>query len=355
MDIAGKRIQDNSIFFIAEAGVNHNGDMDLARKLIDEAATAGADAVKFQAYDAEKLVAEDGPKAAYQEEQTNHDSQLEMLREYELTRDQHRELMQYSEKVGIIYLATPFDRENAEFLNDEGVQAIKLGSGELNNWPLLETVAEFDQPSIVSTGMGTMSEVVDAYKIFETADAGDNVIFLHCTSSYPTAIEHVNFRAMETMQTALPTPIGYSDHTTAVETPAMAVAAGAVIVEKHLTLNRSMEGPDHSASMEPEDIDTAISLAQKSAKMRGRPEKTVTKPETDVQYIARKSLHVNTNLNEGDILTKDNVAIKRPANGLSPTLYNSVIGERVTRKLQPDEAIGPDDIAVDVPANNSYK
>lgn len=339
MEIDGTRISEQSVYFVAEAGVNHNGDMDLARDLVDAAVESGADAVKFQAYRAEKLVSEDAPKAEYQEENVADQSQLEMLREYELSRDQQRELMSYCAEAGITFLSTPFDRESAQFLADSDIAAIKLGSGELNNNPLLETVAAIDRPAIISTGMSTMSEVVDAYEIFVENDAEDDIVMLHCTSSYPAAQKHTNLRAMQAMNDALPVPIGYSDHTQAVETPALAVAAGATVVEKHLTLNRSMDGPDHQASMEPDQMDEAVSLARLAAESRGRPDKRITPPEEELRFVARKGLYASKPIKAGETFSRENVGIKRPARGLAPTKYDDVVGKRATTDLGRDDPI----------------
>ncbi|WP_226022867.1 N-acetylneuraminate synthase [Halomicrobium salinisoli] len=347
MRIDGTPISDRSVYFIAEAGVNHNGDLQTARRLIDAAVESGADAVKFQSYVAEELVASDAPKAEYQDEAVEEKSQLEMLREYELSRDEQRDLMSYCDEVGITFLSTPFDRESAAFLDECDVDAIKIGSGELNNYPLLETVAAMDRPAIVSTGMATMSEVVDAYEIFAEAGTDDQLVMLHCTSSYPASIEHVNLRSMRAMDDALPIPIGYSDHTQAVETPALAVAAGATVIEKHLTLDRSMEGPDHQASMEPDDLSESISLARTAAVARGRPDKRVTPPEEEIKFVARKGLYAREPVEAGQTFTRENVAIKRPARGLPPTEYETVLGSRAATTLERDDPIT--EFAVDSP------
>jgi len=345
MNIGGKSIGGTeSPYFIAEAGVNHNGERELAEDLVDTAAAAGADAVKFQTFSADRLVSEDAPTAAYQEEQTGIESQREILRQYELDRAEHRHLQSYCSEQGITVLSTPFDPRSADMLVDLGVPAIKLGSGELDNEPLLEHVAAYDLPLIVSTGMGTMAEVHTAHDIINSVDPTADVAFLHCTTSYPCERSDVNLRAMKRMGEELPVPVGYSDHTTLPETPALAVAAGASIVEKHFTMDRALPGPDHQASLEPEELHRAVSLVESAATMLGSGEKKPTDTERELIGKSRKGLHAATDIPAGIEIREEHVDVLRPATGLSPRQYNEVVEARSAADIIADEPITAADV-----------
>lgn len=345
MEIDGSEIRDGSVFFVAEAGVNHNGDLDRARELIDAAAEAGADAVKFQTFTTDRLVAEDAPKADYQDEQTDDgSSQRDMLERYELSAADHRELLDYCEDAGITFLSTPFDAESVALLDDLDVAAVKVGSGELTNHPLIRRIARLGRPMIVSTGMATWAEVEDAYDAIREADPEIPVSLLHCVSSYPADVTDVNLRAMEQMDEEFPVPVGYSDHTTAVETPAIAVGAGAVVVEKHFTLDRSLPGPDHEASLEPDELAQAVELAREAATARGTPEKEPVDAEVENRTVARKSLHAARAIEEGETITDESVEVLRPATGLSPAALDSVLGREAETDLDPHDPITADAI-----------
>ena len=335
---------DNDPYFIAEAGVNHNGNLDLAEELIDVAASAGADAVKFQTFSAERLVTEHAETADYQKEQTDFETQQEMLQQYELGRGDHVQLMQYSNEQDITFLSTPFDSESADLLNELDLPAIKIGSGDLDNHPLLEHVAAFEKPMIVSTGMGTMEEIHEAYDVITSVDSGAEIVFLHCTSAYPCAISDVHLRAMQTIDDELPTPVGYSDHTTLPETPALAVAAGACAVEKHFTIDRSLSGPDHNASLEPDKLQQAISLVETAAEALGGDEKTPTATENELRNKSRKGLHAATDIPAGTQITEEHIEILRPATGLSPRQYNVVAGARAATDIASGDPITAGDI-----------
>ena len=335
---------NNDPYFIAEAGVNHNGDIDLAEELIDVAASAGADAVKFQTFSTERLVSEHAEIADYQKEQTDFKSQREMLRQYELDYDDHMRLIEHSNEQNITFLSTPFSPESADLLKDLDIPAIKLGSGELDNHPLLEHVAGFGRPMIVSTGMGTMEEVHEAYDVITSVDSEADVVFLHCTSAYPCDISEVNLRVMQKMDDELPTPVGYSDHTTLTETPSLAVAAGATVIEKHFTIDRSLPGPDHRASLEPDELQRAISLVEIGSTLLGDDKKVPTPTERENMDKSRKGLHAATDIPAGRRITDDHVDILRPATGLSPRRYDAVIGTRTAT----DIAAGDPITAVDV-------
>lgn len=340
-------IDTSSGYFIAEAGVNHDGDIAVAKRLIEVAAEAGADAVKFQTFTTDRLVTEEARKAEYATETTTKDqTQREMLREYELSEADHRTLQEHSREHDITFLSTPFDKGSADLLYDLDVPAIKIGSGELNNRPLLEYIAELGKPMIVSTGMATLTEVKDAHGWITDVSPDLEVAFLHCTSEYPAKVRDINLRAMQTMSDELPTPIGYSDHTTAVEVPGFAVAAGANIVEKHFTLDSSRPGPDHEASLEPSELREAVRIAKLAAEANGSPEKLPTDTEIENRKASRKSLHAGTRINEGERFTKANIDIKRPANGLPPLEIRTVTGKKSRTDLEPGDPI-IDDVVED--------
>jgi N,N'-diacetyllegionaminate synthase len=279
--IGSTPVDAGSVYVIAEAGVNHNGDLERAKEMIDAAAESGADAVKFQTFTADRLVADSAPTATYQDDTTDAESQSELLERYELGRNAHIRLQRYCDGRDITFLSTPFDAESADLLHELDVPAIKLGSGELTNHPLLRHVAEFGRPMIVSTGMGRIDEIRAALAEIRDVDPDADVALLHCTTAYPADVAEVNLRAMERMAEEFDVPVGYSDHTTLVEMPAFATAAGALIVEKHLTLDRSLPGPDHHASLEPDEFDRAVTLARQAALARGNPEKRPTESERE--------------------------------------------------------------------------
>jgi N-acetylneuraminate synthase/N,N'-diacetyllegionaminate synthase len=331
-------------YFIAEAGVNHNGDMDLAEDLIDAAASAGAAAVKFQTFSADRLVTQNAPQADYQEEHTDEENQREMLERYELSRADHRRLITYCENEDITFLSTPFDPDSASFLAECDVSAIKLGSGELDNHPLLNHVAGLDRPLVVSTGMGTMDEVTTAYDVINSTENPPDVAFLHCTSAYPAAIDDVNLRAMQSMAKELPVPIGYSDHTTEPETPAFAVAAGATILEKHFTMDRSLPGPDHEASLEPDELDRAVDLANMAWRALGSPEKRPTESESRNIETIRKGIYAAKEIATGEEISEDDLRVLRPATGLSPKHMDRVVGSRATTQIKEGTPVNRSDI-----------
>jgi N-acetylneuraminate synthase/N,N'-diacetyllegionaminate synthase len=339
MELDGVTLGVDRAYVIAEAGVNHNGSIEMAENLIDAAADSGADAVKFQTFSADRLVTTDAAKADYQTESTGEGSQYEMLKQYELDRAAHERLMSYCEEREITFLSSPFDPESADMLADLGVSAIKIGSGELDNHPLLKHVAEFGLPLIVSTGMGTMEEVYAAHDTIRSVDPNIEVAFLHCTSSYPCSITDVNLRAMETMMDELAVPVGYSDHTTLPETPAFAVAAGAAIVEKHFTLDSTLPGPDHKASLEPPELSRAVELVEAAFQSRGSSVKKPTEAELENRSVVRKSLHAAVDIPAGTQLEEQHITVVRPATGLSPSNFSTVLGAQTVKELQAGEPI----------------
>jgi N-acetylneuraminate synthase/N,N'-diacetyllegionaminate synthase len=341
----------DAVYVVAEAGVNHNGDVEVAERLVDAAAESGADAVKFQTFAADRLVTEEAPKAEYQDETTDDRSQREMLENYELSRADHERLQSYCDERGVTFLSTPFDAESADLLADLGVPVVKIGSGELDNLPLLEHVAAVGRPMIVSTGMGTMAEVREAFETICGANPDVDLVFLHCTSAYPTEMADANLRAMETMAEELPVPVGYSDHTTAPETPGLAVAAGATVVEKHFTLSKRLPGPDHRASLEPDELDRAVSLAREAAVARGDPEKRPTSEERENRSVIRKSVHATERVPAGETLTAERVAVTRPADGLPPKTYETLVGATVSETLARGEAVTKNVVDAEIDAS----
>jgi len=257
-----------------------------------------------------------------------------MLKQYELDRSAHERLIAYCDQREITFLSTPFDPDSADMLADLGVPAIKLGSGELDNHPLLEHVAGLGLPMIVSTGMGTMDEVHAAHETIRSAAPDASVVFLHCTSAYPCSVDDVNLRAMETMIDELDVPVGYSDHTTLPETPGLAVAAGATVVEKHFTLDSTLPGPDHEASLEPAELERAVEIAHVASRLKGDAEKRPTEIEVDNRSTIRKSLHASVDIPAGTRLKKEHLDILRPADGISPALYESLLGTETTAAVQ---------------------
>lgn len=344
------KIEENEIgseeepYFIAEAGVNHNGNLEIAKCLIDAAANADADAVKFQTFSADRLVTRDAQKAEYQEVKGDEETQYEMLQRYELNRDAHRRLIAYSAQQSITFLSTPFDPESADMLADLGVPAIKVGSGELDNHPLLEHIADLDLPMIVSTGMGTLKEVHEAHEAITAANPDIEMAFLHCTSSYPAAVEDANLGAMQTMAAELPIPVGYSDHTILPETPALAVAAGACILEKHFTIDSTLPGPDHEASLEPDELARCVDLVETAAKALGGSEKRPVDAEMETRTVSRKSLHAARDLQAGTKLSKADIKIVRPAEGMCPSKLQTVLGRPLKNSRIEDDPLKKEDL-----------
>ena len=332
------------MFYVAEAGVNHAGDPARARELIDAASDAGADAVKFQAFDPDELVAPTAATADYQQRRTDAESQRELLDRYDLDGETYRELATYARERGIPFLSSPFDPASADLLASLDVPAIKIGSGELTNHPLLAHVAELGLPVICSTGMATMDEVAAAYRVLADAE----VALLHCVSAYPTEPADVNLAAMDRLAERFDAPVGFSDHTTDPETPAMAVAAGASMVEKHLTVDRSLPGPDQAASLEPEELAESVRLARRAARIRGEARKRPVPAERDARHVARKGIYAARDLPVGTEIDATDVAILRPAEGLPPTVTDQVIGARTTERITADEPIAADALAENV-------
>lgn len=329
LSIAGRRIgQGRPCFIIAEAGVNHNGDINLALQLIDVAAEAGADAVKFQTFDADRLATRSAPKAQYQAETTGKtESQYDMLKRLELSWSDYRMLFDRCQEKGIIFLSTPFDEQSVDLLESLGVCAYKTPSGELTNLPYLAHISRLGKPMIVSTGMATLGEV-DAAVDVVSSNGCRALALLHCVSNYPAAPSDVNLRAMETMSMAFGVPIGYSDHTDGSAITLAAVARGAAIIEKHFTLDRLLPGPDHRASIEPEELVRLVKEIRSVESALGDGRKVPAASERDTALVARKSLVLARDIQAGEAISTDALTALRPGTGLPPFLASAVAGRR---------------------------
>jgi N,N'-diacetyllegionaminate synthase len=327
---------------IAEAGVNHNGSIDLAKKLIDSAKLAGADYVKFQTFKAENLVTKTSIKADYQKMNTDQsdDRQLTMLKKLELNEEAHHELVAYSKLKGIRFLSTPFDLESIDFLQKLGIDLLKVASGEITNLPFLRKIARFDMPVILSTGMCNMGDIEAAIQVLKLAGLSHQKIsVLHCNTEYPTSWSDVNLKAMVTIGHAFNVNIGYSDHTEGIEVAIAAVAMGATIIEKHFTLDRSMPGPDHKASLEPNELTRMISSIRNVEIAMGDGVKRVTESEAKNIAIARKSIIASASIRKGEVFTDKNIIAKRPGIGISPMLWDTVIGRIAKQDFDHDDLI----------------
>jgi len=338
--IGGKKIgKGQPCFVIAEAGVNHNGDLTRALEMVHRAAEAGADAVKFQTFRAEKLVTSSAPKADYQVTNTGEGGgQLEMLKRLELGLDGFNQLKRACQDAGIIFMSTPFESESAQLLDRIGVEAFKLGSGELTNLPYLREIASFGKPVILSTGMGTMQEVVEAVAAIREA-GNPPLMLLHCLSAYPAPTSEYNLRAMATIEDATDVPVGVSDHTMGWEISLGAVALGAKVIEKHFTLDRNLPGPDHSASLEPGELKRMIDQIRHLESALGDGIKRPMPSEMNTREVARKSLVALSDLPAGISLSKEHLTIKRPGTGISPADLERVIGLKLKVAIQQDQVI----------------
>ncbi|MCF8296140.1 MAG: N-acetylneuraminate synthase [Melioribacteraceae bacterium] len=328
-------------FIIAEAGVNHNGSIELALKLIDAAKKAGADAVKFQSFKADKLVSTKADKAEYQKQTTDaSESQYEMIKKLELSVDDHKKLINYCNKINIQFLSSPFDLESIDLLIELGLGIFKIPSGEITNLPYLKKIGKLNKNIILSTGMADLGEIEDALDVLcEGGTDLKNITVLHCNTEYPTSFEDVNLKAMLTIKNAFNVKVGYSDHTNGIEVPIAAVALGAEVIEKHFTLDKNMEGPDHKASLEPSELKQMVTAIRNIEKALGNYIKKPSLSELKNKPIARKSLIALNDIKQGEIFTEKNVGIKRPGNGISPMRWNEVIGKTARREFGLDDLI----------------
>lgn len=334
-------IHAHPVYIIAEAGVNHNGSLENARKLIDAAAEAGADAVKFQTFRAKKLVTSDAKTAGYQNKATGDTSQLEMLKKLELSESDHVQLIEHARQRNIQFLSTGFDDRSLEMLDRLGLPVFKVPSGEITNYPLLRTVASFEKPVIVSTGMATLEEIGQCVNLLTQFGINEeDLTILHCNTQYPTPMSDVNLSAMLTIAAAFPSAkIGYSDHTLGIEIPIAAVAMGATMIEKHFTLDRSMPGPDHAASLDPNELNAMVAAIRNLELARGNGIKEPSPSEKANLEVARRSIVAARDIKKGEVFGEDNLTAKRPGGGRSPMDWPLLIGTTADQDYREDEPV----------------
>lgn len=327
------------VIVIAEAGVNHNGSFELAKKMVDAAKEAGVDYVKFQTFNPQKLVSKYAKKAKYQKETTGSDeTQLQMLQKLTLTEDNFLSLRDYCKEVGIGFISTPFDLDSIAFLETFDMDFWKVPSGEVTNLPYLEAIARTKRKVVMSTGMCDMNEIQDAIEALEK-NGTTEITLLHCNTQYPTPYEHVNLSAMSTIKDTLHKEVGYSDHTQGIEVPIAAVAMGATVIEKHFTLDKNMEGPDHKASLDPTELKQMVSAIRNIEKAIGNGLKEPSSSELTNKAVARKSIVASREIKQGEILSEYNLTTKRPGTGISPMKWYEVIGKAAARDFSEDEII----------------
>lgn len=326
-------------FIIAEAGVNHNGNINLAKKLIDEAKKAGADAVKFQTWITEEIATESAKQATYQTTNTGlEESQYDMLKRLELSQNDFRELKLYADQKGIIFLSTPDEEKSADFLFELGIPAFKIGSGEVTNLPFLSHIAKMGKPIILSTGMADISEIKEAVKTIRK-EKNDELFLLHCTTDYPCSLRDANLRAMPALAKIFKLPVGYSDHSLGIMISVMAVAMGAYIIEKHFTLDKNLPGPDHKASIDPKELKKMVECIRNCEKALGSPDKKPTPSELKNREVVRKVLVAKTDILKGTRITENILALKRAGTGILPKDIKKVIGKKAKRSIRRDNLI----------------
>lgn len=327
------------IFIIAEAGDNHNGNLANALKLVDQAAKAGADCVKFQTFVTEEVISRYAEMAEYQKQNTGKtESQFDMVKKLELSFDEFRKIRAHCQKRGIVFLSTPFDLPSIAFLNEMDMPFFKIPSGEITNYPYLKAIAETHKDVVLSTGMCTMEEIREAIALLEGNGAG-RITLLHCNTEYPTPFEDVNLKAMETMRAAFGKEVGYSDHTLGIEVPIAAAAMGAVVIEKHFTLDRTMEGPDHAASLEPKELSAMVRGIRHVEEALGDGIKQPTRSEQENIAVARKSIVARRSISRGEVFSEENLTVKRPGSGISPMHWFELLGREAERDFAEDELI----------------
>ncbi|HET6990597.1 MAG TPA: N-acetylneuraminate synthase [Bacteroidia bacterium] len=334
------------VFIIAEAGVNHNGSLELAKKLVDAAKDAGADVVKFQTFIPELVMSRHAPKAAYQKEVTGQtESQLDMVRKLQLDKAAHDELMKYCKTKQIQFLSTPFDLPSIDLLQDMGLDILKIPSGEITNFPYLHKIGSLKKKVILSTGMAKLGEVEQAIDTLCAAGTQREMIsVLHCNTEYPTPMKDVNLLAMITMRDAFKLEVGYSDHTLGIEVPVAAVALGATIIEKHLTLDKNMPGPDHKASLDPAEFKAMVTAIRNIESALGDGIKRPSPSESKNMSIARKSIHISKNLPAGHVLSIDDLSVKRPGDGISSLFIDIIVGKKLRNSVEEDHKIAWNDL-----------
>ncbi|MBE58495.1 MAG: N-acetylneuraminate synthase [Gammaproteobacteria bacterium] len=331
----------SSVIVIAEVGVNHNGSIEQAQRLIEIASMAGADYVKFQSFQADLLASPQADLATYQKESSvNFDSQLAMLKEYELSNEDHLVLKEFCLEKDIGYLSSAFDQVSLDFLRSQGLKSFKVPSGEITNYPYLKFLGSFNAEIFISTGMSTMDEISDAVEVLTAAGTNKkDITVLHCNTQYPTELEDANLRAIQTIEKELCIKVGFSDHTLGSMASIIAVSLGASVIEKHITLDSSQAGPDHKASMEPSEFIKYVQGIREAEIALGDGVKRVTNSECDNRLLVRKSLVAAVDILEGDTFTSENIAVKRPGTGISPMNINSVLGLKANRNFRKNEPI----------------
>lgn len=331
----------NRVFIISEVGVNHNGSIEIAKKMVEVAVEAGADAVKFQTFKAEKVMSRFASKAEYQKKATEEDeSQLEMVKRLELDINAHKELRGYCKGKGIIFLSTPFDLESIDLLNELGLKIFKIPSGEITNLPYLRKIGSLKKKIILSTGMADLGEIEDTLDVLiEAGTPRENITVLHCNTEYPTPMDDVNLLAMLTIKDAFKVKVGYSDHTLGIEVPIAAVSLGATVIEKHFTLDKNMPGPDHRASLEPDELKAMIKAIRNIEKALGGGIKKPSPSEIKNKSIVRKSIIAARDIQKGEVFTDKNITVKRPGTGIDPMEWDKMVGQKAKRDFKGDELI----------------
>lgn len=332
----------DKVLIIAEAGVNHNGSLEIAKRLIDEASFAGVDIIKFQTFKAEKLVSKAAKQAEYQRKNIGkgEETQYAMLKKLELSNEQHEELIAYCKSKNIRFFSTAFDMDSIDYLHSLDLGLWKIPSGEITNYPYLKKIASYKEPVILSTGMCELTDIENAINVLVGNGVSKDIItVLHCNTEYPTPMKDVNLKAMLEIKEKFGVKIGYSDHTEGIEIPIAAVALGATVIEKHFTLDKNMEGPDHKASLEPSELKAMVKSIRNIEQALGTGHKTISESERKNIEIARKSIVAAKDIKEGDIFTEDNITVKRPGNGISPMEWENVIGKVAKRNFQEEELI----------------
>lgn len=331
----------SKVLIIAEAGVNHNGNIDIAKKLVDVAAESGADIVKFQTFKSENCVSKNAQKAEYQLQTTNtQESQLDMIKKLELDLETHNILISYCKQKNIEFLSTPFDMESVDLLHNLGLKIFKIPSGEITNLPYLRKIGKYNKQVILSTGMANLGEIESAIAVLvDSGTKRENITLLQCNTEYPTPFADVNLKAMKSLKKAFRLPVGYSDHTPGIAIPLAAVGMGAKVIEKHFTLDKNMEGPDHKASLEPCELKAMVQGIREIELALGDGVKRTSESEAKNKPIARKSIVANCAIKKGEILSESNLYTKRPAGGISPMEWDKVIGTKAVRDFEPDEMI----------------
>lgn len=332
----------DKVLIIAEAGVNHNGSLEIAKHLVDEASSAGVDIIKFQTFKAEKLVSKAAKQAEYQKKNIGkgEETQYAMLKKLELSNEQHEELIAYCKSKNIRFFSTAFDMDSIDYLHSLDLGLWKIPSGEITNYPYLKKIASYKEPVILSTGMCELTDIENAINVLVGNGVSKDIItVLHCNTEYPTPMKDVNLKAMLEIKEKFGVEIGYSDHTEGIEIPIAAVALGATVIEKHFTLDKNMEGPDHKASLEPSELKAMVKSIRNIEQALGTGHKTISESERKNIEIARKSIVAAKDIKEGDIFTEDNITVKRPGNGISPMEWENVIGKVAKRNFQEEELI----------------